>query len=234
MDNVLVCFFFSSRRRHTRLQGDWSSDVCSSDLVPDEQMAAIVKAMAAWGPMYADDFCTVIKTDGGGTLPIPTVDDTGKTAEATATEGATLTDDGGKDVEFGRKDLGDYMIDTEWLRLSIQFITGSYENAERLIADLLGERLGKKANAWLTTGTGTSQPQGIVTGSAAGKTLASIAAITSDELVDLVHSVDQEKVLDKLKLTEVCNKSKLILCQDYWHQVLEQHYKRHKTLLELV
>src|SRR5256885_9507414 len=33
---VVVCrvviFFFSSRRRHTRLQGDWSSDVCSSDL----------------------------------------------------------------------------------------------------------------------------------------------------------------------------------------------------------
>src|ERR1039457_7594204 len=28
----LFCFFFSSRRRHTRLQGDWSSDVCSSDL----------------------------------------------------------------------------------------------------------------------------------------------------------------------------------------------------------
>src|ERR1022692_5158644 len=26
-----VSFFFSSRRRHTRLQGDWSSDVCSSD-----------------------------------------------------------------------------------------------------------------------------------------------------------------------------------------------------------
>src|ERR1039457_314743 len=26
--------FFSSRRRHTRLQGDWSSDVCSSDLGP--------------------------------------------------------------------------------------------------------------------------------------------------------------------------------------------------------
>src|SRR5256885_7392248 len=28
-----VFFFFSSRRRHTRLQGDWSSDVCSSDLL---------------------------------------------------------------------------------------------------------------------------------------------------------------------------------------------------------
>src|SRR5256885_13065988 len=29
----MFIFFFSSRRRHTRLQGDWSSDVCSSDLL---------------------------------------------------------------------------------------------------------------------------------------------------------------------------------------------------------
>src|SRR2546430_10951985 len=28
------CFFFSSRRRHTRFDCDWSSDVCSSDLRP--------------------------------------------------------------------------------------------------------------------------------------------------------------------------------------------------------
>src|SRR5690606_41064080 len=27
-----LCFFFSSRRRHTRFSRDWSSDVCSSDL----------------------------------------------------------------------------------------------------------------------------------------------------------------------------------------------------------
>src|SRR5688500_20410853 len=31
---MFLFFFFSSRRRHTRLQGDWSSDVCSSDLRP--------------------------------------------------------------------------------------------------------------------------------------------------------------------------------------------------------
>src|SRR5699024_11288695 len=30
-----MCFFFSSRRRHTRSKRDWSSDVCSSDLVDD-------------------------------------------------------------------------------------------------------------------------------------------------------------------------------------------------------
>src|SRR5439155_9802618 len=31
---VFLFFFFSSRRRHTRWPRDWSSDVCSSDLVP--------------------------------------------------------------------------------------------------------------------------------------------------------------------------------------------------------
>src|SRR5207248_4942277 len=32
-------FFFSSRRRHTRSYGDWSSDVCSSDLLEVTQTA---------------------------------------------------------------------------------------------------------------------------------------------------------------------------------------------------
>src|SRR5690606_40283855 len=31
--DVFTCFFFSSRRRHTRFSRDWSSDVCSSDLI---------------------------------------------------------------------------------------------------------------------------------------------------------------------------------------------------------
>src|SRR5574339_670727 len=32
-NEILFLFFFSSRRRHTRSPGDWSSDVCSSDLL---------------------------------------------------------------------------------------------------------------------------------------------------------------------------------------------------------
>src|SRR5256885_7943099 len=39
---LFVFFFFSSRRRHTRLQGDWSSDVCSSDLI--KNAASLVAA----------------------------------------------------------------------------------------------------------------------------------------------------------------------------------------------
>src|SRR5439155_3844684 len=38
-----LCFFFSSRRRHTRWPRDWSSDVCSSDLVRVGQMRGPIK-----------------------------------------------------------------------------------------------------------------------------------------------------------------------------------------------
>src|SRR5437879_8362643 len=37
-----MCFFFSSRRRHTRYIGDWSSDVCSSDLATEFEVPGIV------------------------------------------------------------------------------------------------------------------------------------------------------------------------------------------------
>src|SRR5438876_12102945 len=40
-------FFFSSRRRHTRWTGDWSSDVCSSDLYLDELVFLFVPSADA-------------------------------------------------------------------------------------------------------------------------------------------------------------------------------------------
>lgn len=44
-------------------------------------------------------------------------------------------------------------------------------------------------NSYFTTGTGSSQPQGVVAGSSLGVTAASGTAITADEVIDLVHSV---------------------------------------------
>src|SRR5205807_5930662 len=41
-------FFFSSRRRHTTLQGDWSSDVCSSDLLLISEFYTAVKDEKKW------------------------------------------------------------------------------------------------------------------------------------------------------------------------------------------
>src|SRR5205809_1968751 len=39
-----VIFFFSSRRRHTRCSRDWSSDVCSSDLIVGSLAALLAEA----------------------------------------------------------------------------------------------------------------------------------------------------------------------------------------------
>src|SRR5438034_10179809 len=63
---LVVCFFFSSRRRHTRSLCDWSSDVCSSDLVIGQTTFAEV---APWVFHQADGQETVVfRADPNGML----------------------------------------------------------------------------------------------------------------------------------------------------------------------
>lgn len=157
--------------------------------VPVELAGFIDKAMKAWGPMYDEDICTTLNTSSGNQINIPTVDDTAVTAEKHV-EGGGLTDDGGKDVTFGQKRLDAYAYNTEWVKFSWELAQDSIFNVEALLGDLLGERLGRIANKDLTTGDGAGDPNGIVTASTLGKTAAASAAITYDELIDLVHSVD--------------------------------------------
>src|SRR6478752_1828418 len=52
----LCCFFFfASRRRHTRCSRDWSSDVCSSDLVRAGQLSRVVHGWYKTGPASTGD-----------------------------------------------------------------------------------------------------------------------------------------------------------------------------------
>jgi HK97 family phage major capsid protein len=157
--------------------------------VPTTLADFIVRSMKAFGPMYSEDICTEIATSSGNAMKVPTVDDTSSTA-GSHTEGTALTDDGSKDVTFGQKSLDAYAFDTEFIRWSWELDTDSIFPMESLLGSLLGERLGRIANAQLTTGTGSSAPNGIVTASSLGKTAAATAAITYDELIDLEHSVD--------------------------------------------
>lgn len=159
--------------------------------VPTELQALLIKSMKAWGPMYDPGVTFELNTSSGASMPFPTVDDTGgDSTVAATTQGTTLTDDGSGDVTFGQKSLSAYAYATPWLRVSKELADDSILNMEAVLADLLGERLGRKANTLLTTGTGSSQPNGIVTGSTLGKTAASASAITFDEIIDLTHSVD--------------------------------------------
>ena len=149
----------------------------------------IVESMKAHGPMYSSELFSVINDTTGNTFNIPTNDDTTKTAEA-HTEGTQPTDDGGKDAVFGQKSLGAFAFNTEWVRWSAELNTDSVLNMESFLGRLLGQRMARIANSKLTTGSGSSDVEGIVTNSAVGKTAASATAINADEIIDLVHSVD--------------------------------------------
>src|SRR2546428_6813848 len=49
-----ICFFFSSRRRNTRSDRDWSSDVCSSDLGPrTAPTSRNLPIFYTWSALYA-------------------------------------------------------------------------------------------------------------------------------------------------------------------------------------
>ncbi|MGN6536942.1 MAG: phage major capsid protein, partial [Mesorhizobium sp.] len=157
--------------------------------IPTELQDMLVKTMKAWGPMYDPGITSEINTSSGNALPIPTTDDTANTGVA-GTEGTALTDDGSADATFGQKQLEAYDFNTKFVKFSWQLAQDSIFNFEALLADLLGERLGRLANAQLTTGSGTSAPHGIVTAASAGKTAAATNAITFDDVIDLVHSVD--------------------------------------------
>src|SRR2546429_1480681 len=64
--NSLLFFFFSSRRRHTRCSRDWSSDVCSSDLVEltvEERSITLAINEDAQTEAAKLDGCYVLKTD---------------------------------------------------------------------------------------------------------------------------------------------------------------------------
>lgn len=157
--------------------------------VPTELADFIIRSMKDWGPMYDDAVTTVMSTSSGNPIKIPTVDDTGVSAEK-HTEGNALTDDGGKDATFGQKSLDAYVYDTEFIRFSFELAQDSIFNMESLLGSLLGERLGRIANRELTIGDGNGDPNGVVTASSLGKTAAAAAAIASDELIDLLHSVN--------------------------------------------
>ncbi|TJV40118.1 MAG: phage major capsid protein, partial [Mesorhizobium sp.] len=157
--------------------------------VPVELANVIIETMKAWGPMYDDDICTVMTTASGNQINLPTVDDTAVPA-VKHTEGTALTDDGGSDAVFGQKRLDAYMYDTEFVKFSYELAQDSIFNMENLLGGLLGKRLGRIANNELTVGDGAGDPNGIVTASSLGKTAAAVAAVTYDEIIDLVHSVD--------------------------------------------
>jgi len=153
-------------------------------LVPEGFSYDLDNALKAYGACR--EACDVFKTASGNDLPWPTVNDTGNTGEL-LTEN---TQAAAQDVAFGSVTLGAYMFSSKLVLVSLQLMQDSAFDIQSFLSQKLAERIGRGTNAYFTTGTGSSQPEGIVKGSTAGVTAASATAITANEVLDLYHSVD--------------------------------------------
>lgn len=152
--------------------------------VPDEAMRPIVEAMKAFGGMRA--VSTIVPTSTGADLPIPTDNDTSVSGEI-ITENSTHNDG---DITFGQVVLQSFLYSSKVVKVSRQLLQDSSVDLNAYIGRKLGQRIGRIQNTHFTTGDGSSKPRGVVTASTLGKTAAGAAAITYDEIVDLMHSVD--------------------------------------------
>lgn len=153
-------------------------------MVPTEFLRDMVRVMKAFGAVQR--VAREITTESGASMTYPSVNDT-------ANVGAILaenTQDTELDVAWTQKTLSAYMYTSKIVRVSLQLMQDSAFDVDGELRDMLGERIARIQNQHFTTGTGTGQPQGLVTGATSGVTAASATVVTADEIISLVHSVD--------------------------------------------
>jgi HK97 family phage major capsid protein len=178
-------------RNHRQVKSNWRNAMsltaaAGGYTVPEGFMSSLERAMLMYGPML--DVSDVIRTETGNSMPWPTANDTGNTGELLA-EGTSIGSS--VDPTIGVKTLGAYKFSSKLVLISAELLMDSAFQLATVLGEMLGERLGRVQNTYFTTGTGSSQPAGIVTGSTNGKTTASATAITLDEMLDLIYSVDR-------------------------------------------
>lgn len=128
----------------------------------------------------------VINTTGGETIPVPVTTSHGASAGLTA-EAATI---GGTDPAFAQRSLGAYKY-PQLIKVSTELVTDSAFDIEGYLARAAGRNVGLSLGAHLITGTGSSQPTGVVTSASTGVTGGTgvSGAFTADNLIDLFYSV---------------------------------------------
>lgn len=129
-----------------------------------------------------------ITTTDGAPLSFPTSDGTAETGEWIA-ENTTAT---GSDPTFGTVALNVFKASSKIVAIPIELLQDSNIDIVGLIRKRLTDRIGRISNTGYTVGTGTGQPNGLVTAAATGKTGTTGQTLTViyDDLVDLIDSVD--------------------------------------------
>jgi HK97 family phage major capsid protein len=152
--------------------------------VDSEVASTLIEALKEYGGMR--EAATVIRTASGNPMSWPTTDNTAVLGEILAENAAASN----ADPSFGTKALPVYKYSSKVVTVPIELLQDTSIDMEGFIVRQLAERLGRITNLHFTTGSGTSQPTGLLTAADVGVTGAATNAVTYAELVDLEHSVD--------------------------------------------
>jgi len=158
--------------------------VPNANLVPKTFLDTVFDIARAAGPML--ETSQIFNTTTGSSLTIPTL--TAYSAMTLKGAGATLDDVSPtySSITLDAFKYGGVIQAANELVQDSGFDLGAH------LANQAGNAIGYAVNEALTVGTGSSQPNGIVTASGAGVTGATgvAGAFTADNLIDLIYSVD--------------------------------------------
>jgi len=153
--------------------------------VPTSFYSEVISKARLVGPMLTTS--TIITTAGGENLQIPRVST--YSASTIAAEAGAI---GESDPAFGAFiTLGAFKF-SYLTQVSREMIEDSGVDILGFLADQVGQGIGFNVNNFLTVGTGTTQPKGIVAASTLGVTGGTgvSGAATADNLIDLLYSLD--------------------------------------------
>ena len=163
---------------------DGISGLAGGVIIPNSISSAIEVALKSYGGMFEAGH--IITTANGGDLILPTINDT----SSKATIVAEYDQSSKKAPSFGSVTLKAYTYRTPIIPVSQELLQDSAFNLDSLLSGLLAESFGRGVNEDLTIGDGTGKPKGIVTAAKACDTNAAAAAISLDNIIDLIKSVN--------------------------------------------
>jgi HK97 family phage major capsid protein len=170
----------------SRAQGE-ATGSAGGYLVPIELANEIIISLKKSGPMMDGNFINLTKTSTGATMNWPTMDDTSNEGYLIS-ENTQVTSNA---VSLGQVPVSAYKYSTGVVQYSSELAQDSAFNVADFLTKSVAVRAARVANQDLTTGSGTSMPQGILTaiGNAAVSS-ANTAVLGFDDVLALIHSVD--------------------------------------------
>jgi HK97 family phage major capsid protein len=154
--------------------------------VATEVASSVLDALKAYGGMRS--VANVIRTAQGNPMSYPTSDGTSETGELVAENGSASA----ADPTFNTVGLGTYKYSSKIIAVPFELLADSNTDVEAFVRTRMVTRIGRITNTHFTVGSGSGQPNGVVTAAATGKTglAGQTTTVIFDDLIDLIHSVD--------------------------------------------